>query len=419
MSNLLNEAIVDAKALREAALRNAEAAVVDKYSQEVQTTLEKLLEQEEELGADLGGDLGSPTEEPLDAAGEGEEALEDDLSDDVPYSAANDIGGEDSTGLREAPVSGDTVELTIDVDALQEAVRELEQSIEEDEEINVNEEDLMELIASELAEAAELVDADTAGEASAAESEAEEDEFEASGEGGEGPVSEKKGDKGPYAGGARHKAGVDDDGDGVPDGGDKDKDDPEIQEEDIDFLVDEIVERLTVDMGATLSGWAGRSSESQKYEMEREMAHRRSTDVEEEIQTLKKAYEELVLENKQLNKSLENHKQVVGRLEETLQEVNLSNARLLYTNRVLGNASLNERQKTKIADAISQAGSVTEAKTIYQTLESAVPAAPKRSTQSLSEAIRRHSTSVIRASRKESTSSDPFSDRMKKLAGID
>ena len=419
MSNLLNEAIVDAKALREAALRNAEAAVVDKYSQEVQTTLEKLLEQEEELGADLGGDLGSPTEEPLDVAGEGEEALEDDLSDDVPYSAANDIGGEDSTGLRDAPVSGDTVELTIDVDALQEAVRELEQSIEEGEEINVNEEDLMELIASELAEAAELVDADTAGEASAAESEAEEDEFEASGEGGEGPVSEKKGDKGPYASGARAKAGVDDDGDGVPDGADKDKDDPEIQEEDIDFLVDEIVERLTVDMGATLSGWAGRSSESQKYEMEREMAHRRSTDVEEEIQTLKKAYEELVFENKQLNKSLENHKQVVGRLEETLQEVNLSNARLLYTNRVLGNASLNERQKTKIADAISQAGSVTEAKTIYQTLESAVPAAPKRSTQSLSEAIRRPSTSVIRASRKESTSSDPFSDRMKKLAGIE
>jgi hypothetical protein len=417
MSNLLNEAIVDAKALREAALRNAEAAVVDKYSQEVQNTLEKLLEQDEELGLDLGADLEDPAGE--DLAMETEDVPQDDVGEDVPYSAANDLDGENSSGLKGAPVSGDPVQLTIDVDALQEAVRELEEAIEDNDEFEVSEEQLISLITSELSEAAELVDADTAGEASAAESEAEDDEFEGSGEGGEGPVSEKKGDKGPYASGARSKAGVDDDGDGVPDGADKDKDDPEIQEEDIDFLVDEIVEKLTVDMGATLSGWAGRSSESQKYEMEREMAHRRSTDVEEEMQTLKKAYEELVFENKQLNKSLKNHKQVVSRLEGTLQEVNLSNARLLYTNRVLGNASLNERQKTKIADAISQAGSVTEAKTIYQTLESAVPAAPKRSTQSLSEAIRRPSTSVIRASRKESTSSDPFTDRMKKLAGID
>ena len=32
MSNLLNEAIVDAKALREAALKNAETIVIEKYN---------------------------------------------------------------------------------------------------------------------------------------------------------------------------------------------------------------------------------------------------------------------------------------------------------------------------------------------------------------------------------------------------
>ena len=47
MSNLLKEAIVDAQALREAALKNAEAAIVDKYSTEVRETLEQLLEQDE------------------------------------------------------------------------------------------------------------------------------------------------------------------------------------------------------------------------------------------------------------------------------------------------------------------------------------------------------------------------------------
>ena len=53
MSSLLKEAIVDAKALREAALKNAESSIIDKYSSDVRTALDKLLEQEE-LDADLG-----------------------------------------------------------------------------------------------------------------------------------------------------------------------------------------------------------------------------------------------------------------------------------------------------------------------------------------------------------------------------
>ena len=126
----------------------------------------------------------------------------------------------------------------------------------------------------------------------------------------------------------------------------------------------------------------------------------------------------MVFENKQLKKSLEQYKQATEELRENLQDVNLSNARLLYTNRVLRNTSLNERQKSKIADAISKAGSVTEAKTIYHTLENATPAATEARPQSLSEAIGRRGTSVIRASRKESTSFDPIADRMKRLAGI-
>ena len=52
MSSLLQEAIVDAKALRETALKNAEAAIVEKYSGEVRETLEQLLEQEDDLFSD-------------------------------------------------------------------------------------------------------------------------------------------------------------------------------------------------------------------------------------------------------------------------------------------------------------------------------------------------------------------------------
>jgi hypothetical protein len=58
-----------------------------------------------------------------------------------------------------------------------------------------------------------------------------------------------------------------------------------------------------------------------------------------------------------------------------------------------------------------------EARTIFDTLQSTTEAKPKHRPQSLSEAITRRS-SIIRASRHEEPSSDPFTDRMKRLAGI-
>ena len=42
MSSLLEEAIVDAKALKEAALKNAENAVLEKYSGDVKKALDTL-----------------------------------------------------------------------------------------------------------------------------------------------------------------------------------------------------------------------------------------------------------------------------------------------------------------------------------------------------------------------------------------
>ena len=44
MSSMLEQAIIDAKALKEAALKNAEQAVIDKYSTEIKAAVEELLE---------------------------------------------------------------------------------------------------------------------------------------------------------------------------------------------------------------------------------------------------------------------------------------------------------------------------------------------------------------------------------------
>jgi hypothetical protein len=383
MSNLLNEAIVDAKALKEAALKNAESAIIDKYSNEVKRTLDQLLEQEEDMpiepeaGDPLAGDplAGDPLA--TDAAA-GEEV--EDIVPDVSLSAADGIG--------DSPDAGTPIEFNVDLQALQEAVKNLENELSEDEEVELNEEDLVSLLEDEEFEL-ELTEDDN------------EDPQ------GSGEMADSDGSAGEGEAAAAQTAAA----------GEQDEEAMKGMEENVDSLVDAIMEKLTVDMGADLSGWAGRSSDDMKMQIEKEFAHRRSTEVEEEMKDLKKAQEELVFENSHLNEKLYKYEQAVGQLKESLQDVNLSNARLLYTNRVLRNTSLNERQKEKIVEAISNAGSVAEARTIYDTLESTVQSTPKRGPQSLGEAISRRS-SVIRATRKESTSADPISDRLKRLAGI-
>ena len=64
MSSMLEQAIIDATALKEAAIKNAEAAIIEKYAPEVKRAVSTLLEQDEDLGLDpdmaLGGDMGAP-----------------------------------------------------------------------------------------------------------------------------------------------------------------------------------------------------------------------------------------------------------------------------------------------------------------------------------------------------------------------
>ena len=399
MSSLLQEAIVDAKALRESALKNAETSVIEKYSEEVKSTLEQLLEQDEAA----------------------EQAPQTDIDKNIPLAATDGLSEEEGDIPNGMPEDGQEVPVNIDLDALQEAVAALENELNEDEEIELSEDEEIELTEEDLAAILSEDDEEL--------NEEDVDERMSFAKGKSNPGYADAPDNSPL--GQQRKKDEEEElkkrmnayyamSQGTKDAPQKiAEDDDDLSEElDADALVDAIMEKLTVDMGADLAGWAGRSSEDQVHQIEKELTHRRSTDVEEEMETLKKAQEELVFENKQLTEKLSQYEGVLGELQENLQDVNLSNARLLYTNRVLRNNSLNERQKTKIVEAISNAGSVTEARTIFETLQSTVEAKPKRTPQSLSEAIGNKRSSVIRATRQESTSSDPIAERMKRLAGI-
>ena len=149
--------------------------------------------------------------------------------------------------------------------------------------------------------------------------------------------------------------------------------------------------------------------------------------VKEENEALRQAASNLEENNKKLKKSLhvqgkkiEKLEETVDKLVNTLNETNISNAKLLYTNKALTSASLNERQKNKIAEALSKAETVEEAKVMYEALQDAVGSPSKKPpTESLSEAVNKTSSTLLLSrnkTREDKAGQKP--DRWKILAGI-
>ena len=108
MSSLLEQAIIDATALKEAALKNAEAAVLEKYAPEVKKAVEALLEQPEDP-------MAAPPMPADPMAAAGPEMSADDI--DAPLAATE---GEEMCGC---PDEEDSEEMVIDFDELSSYVK--------------------------------------------------------------------------------------------------------------------------------------------------------------------------------------------------------------------------------------------------------------------------------------------------------
>jgi len=96
----------------------------------------------------------------------------------------------------------------------------------------------------------------------------------------------------------------------------------------------------------------------------------------------------------------------------------LLNAKLFYKNQALGSDSLNERQKNKIVEAVSKAGSVDEVKMIYETLCNAVGTFDSRGPKSLSEAVEKKGGLMLKTRQETNSNSNPLYNKWQKIAGI-
>ena len=322
MSTILEQAIVDAEALKEVALKNAESTILEKYSDKIKEAVENLLEQEE----------GPETQE---------EGISINVADQIPLAAT------DGENACPCPDQDEEVEVTIDFDELRQ---DMEGEGETDDEIESSEEAAEEVLGLE-----ESVEID-------------------------------------------------------------------IDEEDLES----IVEKLTVDIKPQKSGWAGTASQEHYEWSEKELlALEQDTEVKEELAAMRKAVKDLQQERKKLKlkntglvTKLNEVTGIFGELRENLAETSLMNARLLYTNKVLGDVSLNERQRTKLVESISKADSVEEAKVIYETLLSTVGSAPKKQPKSLSEAVNKTTSTLLLSRNTEDKKYDPSTERWKILAGL-
>jgi hypothetical protein len=130
----------------------------------------------------------------------------------------------------------------------------------------------------------------------------------------------------------------------------------------------------------------------------------------------KKDVEEAKKEVEEAKKEVEEAVKVIKALKAELNEVNLLNAKLLYVNKIFKSKSLTESQKVKVINAFDRAESVKEVKNTYETLKESFNGAASKST--IKESVGFASKSVIGATAGQPIVADDFVSRMQKLAGI-
>jgi len=392
MSSLLEQAIIDAKELREAALRFAENQVIEKHASELKEAIDSFLNEQEPAADPTAAGAAAPAPEAI--------------PEDIPDAATLDTANEPDAG-------GSEDVITVSMDDLRTML-----SAYEDQDIPPQDlKDPFEILADDEVDAGED---DEPGEV----------EFDL------GSVGKQQAPAvSPEMTGlmeeVRHFMNEMGDPESLEEDylDEEDLDESyELEEEviDEDEAVEEdlhtLVEELVVDiMDGRGGGWAGRPEVYRQEQEKVNLARLADTKRQQELKDLQDGMKKLAGVNESLKSQNTVLNETVSALKDKLVEVNLSNAKLLYQNEVLMNGSLNERQKQKVVESIRKAENITEAKVIFETLQSAAAAGATstgRKLESLHEAINRPSHTIpSKRNLNESVDHDQF-DYWKKLAGI-
>jgi hypothetical protein len=383
-SKLLKEAIADAKAVRETALANAKLQLEEAFTPRLKSILsQKLRAEAEDMEAE-------------DEMHEGEEEEEDKMEEEL---SSSNIGGgaqptldsaeaEDELGAADVTkTSGKPEDELEDYDFAKSITEEEEEEMEmeegdaddvdgynmEEEEMEAPSEDDLDLeaIIRELEDELGAEGEDEMEEGEYGEEEMEEGEYE-----DENPNAEKIAELRKQIAELEGENG--------------EEEAPEMEE------------------GEEEDGEEELNIESIIKELEDEEA------AEEEE---KKAVEE----SKSLKNELRQAISVIRTLKSTINEINLLNAKLLYSNKLFRGYNLTNEQKTKVIDSFDRTGTIREVKLVYSTIAESMKMggsvkkvqSVKRITEGASKPQK--STGVKKQIISENSA---YSDRFKQLAGL-
>jgi hypothetical protein len=119
-------------------------------------------------------------------------------------------------------------------------------------------------------------------------------------------------------------------------------------------------------------------------------------------------------ENEKMKKELEEAYNAIATMRDSLNEVNMLNAKLLFTNKLFKAHNLNEGQKVKVIDTFDRARTIREVKLVYATLSesfSSKKTLVKESVASKPVASTKPTKIIL-------TESEQIANRFKKLAGL-
>ena len=461
-SSMLEQAIIDAKELKESAQKNAEEAIVEKYQLEIKEAVEKILEQEDalglggDLGGGLGGDLaGAPGGKPESAnqpesgkdqidmvleqlpflqttddnevieldLGKLEESLnivnEENLKDELQALSEIELDEDllDEYMLEEDEEEGEKQDISMNdpevAAALDDQIPIDEDLLEEymlDEEIELDEEmlDELELNPNQIEMLAQKELADLTKQNVAEDLSLEEMIAEALEEMlGEEYILEQEEEE------------EEEEEEGMPDFPDVDEDGN--KDEPITKAQKDKKEKEKKEGGESKKDYSKVPPQLRKHMQKKQKKQvAESKLLQRENKTLIKEQTRMSSKVQLLENKLDKYGTVIDQLKQKLDESNLASAKLLYQNRVLDSDSLNERQKDRIVEAIKDAGTVEEAKIIFETLQSTVDTTRKsgRKKESLDEVVYRGSSAFMPLKEAKQKVSDPFVARMQALAGL-
>ena len=369
MDDLLKDAIADAKAVRETALANAKLALEEAFTPRIQSMLSQKIqseiEDEDEVADEAmhGGEDHDEEEEAPEAEAP-EVAVEPEEGEEVA-DIADEVEDEDEMaheGEEEDHDEGYDESKVIEIDGVKYAPVVSEEEEDEDEAMHEEEdedegysEDLdLEAVLAEL-EGETVTEEEDEDEIAEGEEKEDEDEVKKEGEEKEdedeamheNDVSSDIGsadNKVKPEAGDSSKIGQGPEGEGSDKPAGKELEDQEI----VDDLKEDIEISEDIDLEEVLKALTEEEDEEEKKDESVEES------VNEELNTIKA--------------DLEEHRNVVKYLRGKLNEVNLLNAKLLFTNKLFRNFGLSNEQKLKVVETFDRATNLREVKLVFSTL---------------------------------------------------